>query len=365
MPAPLRFDPEFPDVFPDDYTGAREAWRLYAGRLPAPSRVQSFDAPGAAPDGSPLATDSAWLGPASASRVLVVIGGTHGIEGFAGSGVLYDLLGRLTAAGLSGDGDFAVLAVHALTPWGYAWHRRCDHDGIDLNRNFADFDAPPANPGYEVLRDAVFDPDPAVRERVFAAFAASHGNTAFEVAISGGQYSDPAGPFYGGAAPAHGRRVIEQLMQDYRLAGRRLAVVDVHTGLGPYGYGEIICDHAPGSPGAATARRWYGDACAMPALGTSHSVVKSGLLDYAWHAIMDDDSCFVTLEFGTLATGSLFEVLLRDHQLWANGVPDTARRERQARAMLAHFFPADPAWREAVLFRARQVIGQAVAGLLS
>ena len=34
-----------------------------------------------------LTTDLAWLGPAAASHVLVTISGTHGAEGFCGSGV--------------------------------------------------------------------------------------------------------------------------------------------------------------------------------------------------------------------------------------------------------------------------------------
>ena len=112
-------------------------------------------------------------------------------------------------------------------------------------------------------------------------------------------------------------------MSRYRLAKRRLAVIDVHTGLGPYGYGEVICDHPPGGAGARTAQRWYGPACTLPAEGTSSSVPKLGLLDYAWHAIMDDHSGFVTLEFGTLGTDNLFDVLLAETRAERRGHPPT------------------------------------------
>ena len=40
-----------------------------------------------APDGSDLFMDVASLGPADASRLLVLFSGTHGVEGYCGSGI--------------------------------------------------------------------------------------------------------------------------------------------------------------------------------------------------------------------------------------------------------------------------------------
>ena len=91
---------------------------------------------------------------------------------------------------------------------------------------------------------------------------------------------------------------------------------------------------------------------------------KLGLLDYAWHTIMNEHSCYITLEFGTYRTEQLFEVLLRDHQLWAQPENYLVRREH-SQLMRQHFCPNDKAWKEMVLFRARQVISQALWGLSS
>ena len=84
-----------------------------------------------------------------------------------------------------------------------------------------------------------------------------------------------------------------------------------------------------------------------------------GLLDYLWHTVMQDDSCYITLEFGTFSTERLFDVLLRDHQLWAQEDND-AERLAHRQIMRHHFCPTDSAWREMVLFRARQVLSQAL-----
>ena len=48
--------------------------------------LDSVGHPGRGPDGGELATDIAWIGPRSATAVLVMISGTHGVEGFCGSG---------------------------------------------------------------------------------------------------------------------------------------------------------------------------------------------------------------------------------------------------------------------------------------
>lgn len=350
------------ELFPADYVLACEQFSTRCQRLDQRITVREFSVPGVTPEGDPLRTQTAWVGSPQASRVLVSISGTHGVEGFAGSAIQCDLLQRLY--GIKPDPDLALLFIHALTPWGYAWRRRCDESGIDLNRNFIDFSQPlPNNPGYEKLRDFLFKQDKSEREAGFGSYINQEGRTAFEMAISGGQYVDPHGPFYGGTGPSAARKIIETLMAEYDLSSRQLAVVDIHTGLGPFGYGEVICDHPLESAGLDTALRWFGDACTVPILGTSSSVPKVGLMDYAWHDIMTENSCYITLEFGTYPTQELFSLLLENHLAWQ-------QCNRQAKAtsaisMQRHFCPPDPAWRELVLFRGRQVIAQAMRGLLS
>lgn len=364
MTAYLNYSPIDTAVFPDSYASARKAFIIWVNKvIGSQAKSSVYQCAGNTPDGEALFTDTVWLGQDDASKVLVLLAGTHGVEGFVGSAIELDFLHLFAAGEISVPDDTAILIVHALTPWGYAWLRRCDENGVDLNRNAVDFSVTlPENNGYEALRGALFSTDVHARNQACAEYGRQYGRTALEIAISGGQYTDPDGPFYGGDKAAHGRVVTEDLIRRFKLAERDLAVIDLHSGLGPYGYGEIICDHPPGSEGIRVAQTWYGDSVTLPALGTSSSVPKTGLIDYIWHGAMNSRSCHVTLEFGTYATDALFDVILKDHQLWAQQ-DNRSERLAHSRPMRQHFCPSDNHWQASVLFRARQVVYQAMQGL--
>lgn len=362
MPLPVTPGIDTIAFFLDDYKTARTGL-LEAARTCAQledSYSIALESAGGNQD-EQLTTEILWLGPSQAQNVLVLTTATHGVEGFAGAVVQRDLLLRLQQSYRLPE-DTAVLLVFALNPWGFAHSRRCDEKGIDLNRNFIDFTRPlPANPGYEFLQAAIYLEDSAQRQQAFDDFRQQYGQNEFEFAISGGQYSDPLGPFFGGHGPAHGRRVIDAIIERYQLGQRHLAVVDIHTGLGLYAHGEIINDHPPGTPGFDIANRWYGASVTAPAMGASSSVMKLGLMDYHWHALMSQRGCFITLEFGSYTTEALFDVVLQDHRCWKSG--DAQAIAKAANAMQEHFCPQDIYWQELVLIKARQVIQQAVDGL--
>ena len=145
--------------FRPDYQSARAAFLVAAQGCGAVLESVSHPEPG--PDGQPIATDVAWIGPRDAERVMVVLSGTHGVEGFCGSGAqLHWLLGPGPAALPRG---IAALLVHAVNPFGFAWQRRVDHQNIDLNRNFIDWSEPvPHNDPYDALADLLEANDAAL-----------------------------------------------------------------------------------------------------------------------------------------------------------------------------------------------------------
>lgn len=353
-------------AFSRDYADARRKFSEAAAA--AGAVVQAWPHPLKGPGGEALACDTARLGPPGATRVLVVLSGTHGVEGFAGSGPQVALLRAPPAL----PADTAILLLHGVNPHGFAWQRRVTEENVDLNRNWIDFSRPlPANDGYVLLHDA-YCPKAldaatlAAAEARIDAYRRLHGEHAERVARSTGQYTHPDGIFYGGQGPTWARRTQEAILAQHLAGARTVAIVDLHTGLGPYGYGEPICNHAPGSARVQRARRWWGDSVTEPLLGTSSSQEKTGLTEFGHErALAHADIAFVALEFGTYAPARGLAVLRDDHWLWQHGDPLGPEAPRIRGALREHFFPPFEDWQEMVLFRAGQVFRQALKGLAS
>ena len=108
-------------AFSATYAEARDKF-LSAARA-AGASLSPYVHPERGPDGGEVATDVAWIGPADAAGVLVLVSGTHGVEGHCGSGAQVDWLrrGRRQAG--------AGLRSAWCTPSnpGFAWSRRVTH----------------------------------------------------------------------------------------------------------------------------------------------------------------------------------------------------------------------------------------------
>jgi len=356
----------FGDFFGIDYADARR--KFLAGAAIANAASETIDHPLKGPGGEGLHTDLAWIGPEDAPKVLVAISGTHGAEGFCGSGAQVHGL----ASGLYAERpkDVAVLLVHAINPYGFAWIRRVNEDNVDLNRNFIDWAKGPVhNDAYDEIADAIAPaaisgPTFEVAEAKLAAYAKAHGDQRLRAVVGAGQYRHKNGLFYGGAGPVWSHRTLMAII-DRRLKRRRqICVVDFHTGLGPHGYGELIADLPEGSQAIRRAKAWFGESVTQPALGTSSSTVKDGLMEFGMmRAIGDAALTHVALEYGTFDSSKGRIWLRRDNWLHAY----SNMEDREAKAIKAglrrHFYPDTEEWKEMVLFRAGMVTRQAFRGL--
>jgi uncharacterized protein DUF2817 len=334
----------------------------------AGARLASYRNPARGPEGEELFTDTSWIGPPEADRVMLLISATHGVEGFCGSGVQVGWHDSGLAKEL--PEKTAVLTIHASNPHGFAWLRRVTEDNVDLNRNFVDHGKDyPNNPAYEVLHEAICprgwdDADIAASATILNAYADEHGTFALQGAITAGQYKFADGLFYGGKAPTWAARTLLEILKRELAGARRVAVIDYHTGLGPRGYGERICVHAPGSPALARAESWYAGDITSPALGSSSSAELTGvnllgIVDALPHAQVTG----IALEYGTLPTEDVILALRADNWLHAHGDPASAKGQAIKAQIRDAFYQDADDWKQMIWDRGIETQNLALKGL--
>jgi hypothetical protein len=355
------------EYFSQDYHSARGLFQHAAQS--AGAALQTFELPGHRdPSNRPLSIDVGRIGAREPDRALVILSGTHGVEGFCGSGCqvgfFVDHLCRALPA------SACALLVHALNPFGFAWLRRVNEDGVDLNRNFIDFSkALPSSTAYEALHDYLVPADWKGEGRRAAdigldAYIKQHGPRAFQSAITGGQYTRPTGLFYGGAtATWSAKTLISILRQQLPPTVRYLAVLDLHTGLGPTAYGEPILT-SRGAGDRERATKWYGPEVKDLAADEAVAARLSGSIsDGVSHARPDVELTFLALEFGTIPMMDVLTALRADHWLHSSPTVDPALRAEIQLQMRNAFYCESADWQAAVYGRTADFIYRACRGL--
>jgi len=361
------FDISCLDNFSRSYTEARE--KFLQASADAGAETESLRHPDVGPDGEALYLDAARLGRRDAPNLFVAVSGTHGPEGFCGSGCQTGWLRSPACAEL--PEDVAVLLVHAHNPFGFGWGVRQTQEKVDLNRNFVDHARPPGNdlcdrfyerlgPFPEQWSEAFLEHFQATRE----AFYETEGKEETERWLGYGQYRFPHGLHFGGMGPTWSRRALERLLGEHAAAARRVVLIDFHTGLGRYGYGELLSVDMPDTPAFARSRAIFGESVrSMPggdaAATYSAGNLSEGVRDVLSHAEVTAHA----LEFGTYEGPGLQPTKIKCQWLLARdrlGDPD-ARAVREA--YRAIFYPETDDWKELVTGRAMMVCRQAVAWL--
>lgn len=355
------------DYFSLDYASARRRFLSAADR--AGGTLTRYELPGhRGPSGETLAIDALRLGDGAAQAALIVISGTHGVEGFAGSGCQVGLLEDRLHEALTGS--TCLVLVHALNPYGFAWLRRVNEVGVDLNRNFIDFSKPlPSSAAYEPLHDWLIPAEwegegRRAADAALAAFGQAHGMAALQAAVSTGQYTRPDGLFYGGTRETWSAVTLSRILTEVLPATvRRLAVLDLHTGLGPAGYGEPILDAgSPADRGRALA--WYGADVKDLSAGESVSARVVGTMARGIERARPQlELTFIGLEFGTRPMLEVLTALRADHWLHARGCTDPAVRAQIGQQMREAFYTDNPAWQAAVYGRTADLALRALRGL--
>jgi hypothetical protein len=318
--------------------------------------------------GEELSMDFALLGKPDATSLLLLTSGTHGVEGFCGSGCQAALLHDERFRRAIERSGIAVLMLHALNPFGFSHLRRVNEDNVDLNRNFGDFAAPlPVNPAYAVIHSLLLPatwPPSMESEARLGAWVAQHGGQAYQAAVSIGQYAFPDGMFYGGSKPTWSNLTLRSVLREHSARRRRLGWIDFHTGLGPRGHGERIYAGLENAGDIARTKAVWGSEVTSVFDGSSTSARVGGIIGgAAYDECPDSEFCGVALEYGTLPIEQMLQALRVEH--WFESHPDAPadpRRENKRAFRDAFYVDADD-WKETVYAQALTAGLQAVEHL--
>ncbi len=355
------------DAFSQSYAEARAKFRTTAAA--AGASLAELPHPLKGPQGEALACDVARFGADDAQAVLWINSATHGVEGFCGSGVQVGMMtlgwqNRLPA-------NVALLLTHAINPYGFAWIRRVTEDNVDLNRNFGPAGVvPPANAGYAeihrwVIPGQIDGPERVLADAALERFRLERGDRALSQAMSGGQYAYPDGLFYGGSGPTWSNRTLHALIDTHLAPVRRFCFLDIHTGLGPEGYGEPSYVGKPTDEDFAECQKWFGSDVTWLDRGTGASTPLSGHIGLPFRPLYDQGKSgpVLGLEYGTVPSTEVRAALRADHWLHARGQLDSAQGRLIKQRLRDVFYIDTDAWKKQVIDRADELTGKAIRNL--
>ena len=346
--------------FSPDYFTARSRFR--EGDQKARGRLTALELDAKGPAGEGLTIDIAWFGAKQPREVLLHSSGLHGVEAFAGSAIQLQLLDQ----GLPViPEDCALVLVHVINPYGMAWLRRFNENNVDLNRNFAEREedykgSPPMYPELDPFLNPKTPPSGDFFYLKAGWLLVRHGMSKLKGDVTYGQYEYPKGLFFGGRRLEEGPALLEEFVAKRLARVKRLVVIDVHTGLGPFGVDSLLVEAPPESTTIYDEIRGaFGERVAPLDLEQSVAYPLRNPYYSAFPRVLPGArTYFVTQEFGTYNSVRALKAL-REENRWyhygGGGIDHPTKRD-----LKEAFAPNDDLWRTTVLQRGKTVFKQAV-----
>lgn len=344
-----------------------EADRLFLkSAQKAGAMIQEYAHPLPGPEGNELKTILARLGSKHPKRAIVIVSGTHGVEGYAGSAIQSAYLAK--TGGRKLEADEALLMIHLINPWGCAWDRREDHENIDIFRNLVYSDTPfNDNDLYDRYEEGI---NPRawtgpLRERsnaILADFIEAHGFEGVITALRRGQHNHPKGITYHGAGPSWSRRVVEEIARTHLAGAEVIDLLDIHTGFGESGEGVIISCEEPGSEKAKWVDERFADL--LYVWGQVGSIPDHPRGPYHLIERITGEGTVrdFGIEYGTHDLSKHIDKIREGIYVSNREDPEGEYARKVGLEVRELYYPASPEWREKVLEHGLKVISRTIRG---
>lgn len=308
-------------------------------------------------------TIKSYLIPAATpENLLIMISGTHGVEGFTGSAVQRNLLAQLPELKKT-----SVLMIHGFNLYGFKNKRRVNEHNIDLNRNFIiDRKGFTSDDQAYTGLNSFLNPNEAPSLNLFSrplfvlrsvANIAQHSMESLRRSILQGQYSVPQGIFYGGAQIEPQAGLIEAVIAEFiGKKYQKIFIVDLHTGYGERGRLHLMSGKSTDANSIELLKIFEKSEIDF-ADAKNFYAVQGELLHYFINRLKIRsafNTSGVTFEYGTLdsqktfgSIESLRRMILENQNFH---FPADSKTSTDIQNMFVEmFYPSDPSWRSEVL----------------
>ena len=141
-------------------------------------------------------------------------------------------------------------------------------------------------------------------------------------------------------------------------------IVDLHTGLGPFGYGEIMINADPETSECRRAVAWWGERVKSITTGEAVTEHLTGTTKSAFNYLRKTaEVTAATLEFGTVPAVKVLRAMQAENWLHHHGGTNHPRADAIKAEMRRVFYPDTDDWKDHVWRQGKEVVEQALAGL--
>ena len=303
-------------------------------------------------------------------RLLVLVSGTHGVEGYTGSAIQQMFLNEfLNSSLLKGMG---VLLIHSFNPFGQKYYRKTTEFNIDLSRNCGICNSlfESKNTGYSELYNFLCPQGKVNRFNLYNQFfyfvavwkIIKESISTLRQAALQGQYEYPEGIYYGGKEFAPQTRELKRILPGIFKPYKLIFAIDIHCA-----YGEWAKLHLFPNPEKDKSVKYLTeslfDGQKIDWGDTADFFTTTGdLSTFLKHVNPDAFTLCMPFEFGTLnsqtITGSLTSIhrMILENQSFNNGFKNPGSKKKVLNDFMEMYYPSSLAWRSEVIRQSRDML---------